>query len=227
MTADVGGFVQIGPKKYIMPAAYTKHAEHMYNFQARADDIFICTHPRSGTTLCQELTWLLAYDLDYDRAQRESLLKRSLHIEYDKNHLIVCVVEMCLTFVFLNFSFCAIAHDNWLRYLSLRLLCNPAKMKMLIDYTVPAYKSLPKCESPRIIKMHLPFSLQPPSIMTARARVIYIARNPKDMLVSYYYFYRKIRDIGFTGDFGRFFDYFEKDLRKLVFFQIILRQTKW
>lgn len=50
--------------------------------------------------------------------------------------------------------------------------------------------------------------------MATQAKVIYIARNPKDTIVSFYYFYRKMRDIGFTGSFERFFDYFERDLRK-------------
>lgn len=82
MPGDVQGFVEVGPKKYIFPLAYTKHAEQLYNIQARPDDIFVCTHPRSGTTLIQEMAWILAYDLDYERAQRESLLKRSLQLEY-------------------------------------------------------------------------------------------------------------------------------------------------
>lgn len=83
-TGDIHGFVQVGPKKCILPVAYTKHAKKLHDIQARADDIFVCGHPRTGTTLIQEMVWLLAYDLDYERARRESLLKRSVRFEYRK-----------------------------------------------------------------------------------------------------------------------------------------------
>lgn len=71
----------MGPKKYIFPGTFKKHAEHFYNFKARADDIWIATYPRSGTTWTQELTWMIANDLDYDGAQRDFLTKRSPFFE--------------------------------------------------------------------------------------------------------------------------------------------------
>ncbi|KAG3256380.1 bile salt sulfotransferase-like [Ictidomys tridecemlineatus] len=49
------------------------------------------------------------------------------------------------------------------------------------------YKLLNEREGPRLMSSHLPFHLFPKSLFTSKAKVIYIMRNPKDVLVSGYY----------------------------------------
>lgn len=75
------GFVKVGPSEYLFPNVFAKHAQRLYNFQARPDDVWISTHPRSGTTLTQEMVWLIVNNFDYDRAQCEKLGKRSPFFE--------------------------------------------------------------------------------------------------------------------------------------------------
>ena len=41
-------------------------------------------------------------------------------------------------------------------------------------------------KDPRVIKSHLPFSHLPPNL-TEKAKVIYVCRRPKDVIVSYYH----------------------------------------
>lgn len=80
-SGEKDGFVQVGPRKYLFPNVFHKHAEQLYNFQARPDDVWISTHPRSGTTLTQEMVWLISNNFDYDRVHRERLEKRSPFFE--------------------------------------------------------------------------------------------------------------------------------------------------
>lgn len=70
------GFVEVGDEKWIMPKKYEKFSSEIYNFEARPSDVFICTHPRSGTTITQELIWLLCNDLNYEEASTTELSRR-------------------------------------------------------------------------------------------------------------------------------------------------------
>jgi hypothetical protein len=45
-------------------------------------------------------------------------------------------------------------------------------------------------------------------------QVVYVARNPKDVAVSFYHLNKLIRTQGYLGDFPRYWDYFEKNLRE-------------
>uniref|UniRef100_A0A8D2D5H7 Sulfotransferase n=1 Tax=Sciurus vulgaris TaxID=55149 RepID=A0A8D2D5H7_SCIVU len=51
------------------------------------------------------------------------------------------------------------------------------------------YKLLNESERPRLLTSHLPFHLFPKSLFTSKAKVLYLMRNPKDVLASGDYFW--------------------------------------
>ena len=48
-------------------------------------------------------------------------------------------------------------------------------------------------KSPRLFHTHLPYSALPDSIKNSKCKIVYIARNPKDTLVSMWHFFNKLR----------------------------------
>ncbi|KAM6909902.1 sulfotransferase 2B1-like [Xenentodon cancila] len=69
--------------------------------------------------------------------------------------------------------------------------------------------------SPRSMVTHLPYNLMPPSFHSSKAKVIYVMRNPKDILVSSYYFHQMA---AFLEDPGTFDDFMDKFLEGRVLF---------
>ncbi|XP_055586748.1 luciferin sulfotransferase [Uranotaenia lowii] len=63
--------------------------------------------------------------------------------------------------------------------------------------------------SPRYVKSHLPWQLLPEQMDTVRPKMIYIARNPKDLAVSYYYYCQLIHQV--DKSFEEFCDIFLDD----------------
>lgn len=84
--------------------------------------------------------------------------------------------------------------------------------------------------SPRVIRPHIPFYLLPPQLLdTSKVisaefyhfpvkninadglQVVYVARNPKDVIVSYYFHHKLIKIHGFEGNMEEFAQYFMND----------------
>ncbi|KAI9564852.1 hypothetical protein GHT06_008593 [Daphnia sinensis] len=170
----VEGIVRGDPGGFVLTPHYGEHAEELYNFHVRPDDIWVLSFPKSGTTWTQELVWLIANDCDFEGAKR-SLNDRS---------------------PFLEFPY------------------------LLPRKGTPTYGHLPsvekqmqyreELESPRLIKTHLPLDLLPPQL-TETCKVVYVARNPKDVIVSYYYHHKLIKFHYFDGDLESFARWFMND----------------
>ncbi|XP_072286800.1 sulfotransferase 1C4-like isoform X2 [Pyxicephalus adspersus] len=64
--------------------------------------------------------------------------------------------------------------------------------------------------SPRVLKSHLPFYLVPPSFWKHKCKVIYVARNARDTLTSYFHFDHLVR---FHPDPEPFEDYVRRFMK--------------
>uniref|UniRef100_A0A3P9C1D6 Sulfotransferase n=1 Tax=Maylandia zebra TaxID=106582 RepID=A0A3P9C1D6_9CICH len=94
-------------------------------------------------------------------------------------------------------------------------------------HTIPNWERVPwleekqlarvvdKLASPRALVSHFPYNLMPPSFCTSKAKVIYVMRNPKDIMVSSYYFHQMA---GFLEDPGTFDEFMDKFLEGKVMF---------
>nr|DBA17279.1 TPA: hypothetical protein GDO54_002753 [Pyxicephalus adspersus] len=64
--------------------------------------------------------------------------------------------------------------------------------------------------SPRLLKTHLPIQLMPESFWDKKSKVIYIARNAKDVAVSYYFFHNMVKALPDPGPWDIFLDSYMK-----------------
>ncbi|XP_018564270.1 estrogen sulfotransferase-like [Anoplophora glabripennis] len=182
------GSVEIGPKKYIFRSEYGQAAETIYNFQVRPDDVWVVTFLRSGTTLMQEIAWLILND-DYDAAKNVSLFKR---------------------FPFLEIS--TLRPDHVLAEIKEDMRNDKKLWEDYKESVRPQWEVLENTVGRRFIKSHLPLSLLPPTLLTSGAKVIYVARNPKNAAVSRYHQDRSLRTVSYIGNFEQYWDLFEKNL---------------
>lgn len=65
--------------------------------------------------------------------------------------------------------------------------------------------------SPRFVKTHLPLSLLPPSLTANKTKLVYVTRNPKDLVVSFYNFNIIDTSMKYRGSFKEFLRYLMED----------------
>ncbi|XP_012515710.1 PREDICTED: sulfotransferase 1A3 isoform X2 [Propithecus coquereli] len=62
-----------------------------------------------------------------------------------------------------------------------------------LEFKVPGlpsgFETLKETPAPRLLKTHLPLALLPQSLLDQKIKVVYVARNAKDVAVSYYHFH--------------------------------------
>lgn len=88
-----------------------------------------------------------------------------------------------------------------------------------IDHRVPylewphgTLEELRRRPSPRFIKTHRPYHWLPDGGCQKKYKIVYIARNPKDTVVSFYHFCKQYKLVQFVGDFSTFLDLFLNDV---------------
>ena len=87
------------------------------------------------------------------------------------------------------------------------VLLRTSELSIYIYIFFPGLSEIDKRKNQqRFIKTHLPFHLLPDQISEKNAKIIYIHRDPKDMMVSYYFFARMLTFINYIGTLkGRIF----------------------
>ena len=78
------------------------------------------------------------------------------------------------------------------------------------------YNFIDELPSPRFIKSHLPFA-NLPSSLSETCKVVYVARNPKDVAVSWYYHHLLDPIMKTSLDILEFLEYFMRDEGNLYF----------
>jgi len=77
-----------------------------------------------------------------------------------------------------------------------------------LEYHMKPWQSYDQRPSPRLFCTHLQEHLMPPGLHRKKAKVIYVSRNPKDAMVSYFYFskfMKKLEDMHEHDMLNKFF----------------------
>ncbi|CAH1154809.1 unnamed protein product [Phaedon cochleariae] len=173
--------VLVGPNKYFLHPSYKEFGLDIYNWEARSDDVYLLGYHRSGTTLHAELIWLIANNLDFEKASIELLDFRFRHIDGQLNNVLLGSEQ--------KMGRADLTSD-------------------LKDIAEKYKQQIGEVEGRRFIKCHLPISLNSPHIFDVGSKVIYVARNPKDVIVSMYhiccFFFQDMEKIPFEMFFKAF-----------------------
>ncbi|KAM9143846.1 LOW QUALITY PROTEIN: uncharacterized protein ACDP82_007564 [Pangshura tecta] len=81
-------------------------------------------------------------------------------------------------------------------------------MELIIPGLSNGVAQLAKMPSPRLVKTHLPVQLLPDSFWENNCKIIYVARNAKDVAVSYYHFYQMAKIHPEPGTWDEFLEKF-------------------
>ncbi|XP_028136794.1 sulfotransferase 1 family member D1-like [Diabrotica virgifera virgifera] len=60
---------EFNPGKCLLPAFFENYAPQILSAPVRKDDVWLISYPRTGSTWCQEMIWLLNNNLDFQKAQ--------------------------------------------------------------------------------------------------------------------------------------------------------------
>ena len=160
------GLYRVEPNTFYVGGNF--ELETIRNFEIYDDDLFIVTPPKSGTTWMQEIVWLLKNEIDIETSKRLNQFYRIPFLELSS------VLSRTGNEKYPDHypdSDVEMSHENAMWFMS-----------HSIEYAR-------KMARPRIIKTHLPFWLLPENLLK-KAKVIFVAREPKDQAVSWFYHHK-------------------------------------
>lgn len=186
------GLVRLMPEGWLYPASSASFLDKLQTFEFRSDDVLVMTFPKSGTTWMQEILWTMLHNPNLDNPiASKALLLRSIDISCD----MMLDGEIWDTVKLDSF-------DEMFN-----TLC-PGKNPM----DGLSRQCLEATPGRRVMKSHYPFQLMRKDLLE-KTKVVYVARNPKDVIVSFYHFVRVLRLFSYTGSFEDFVkDFMNTDL---------------
>ena len=152
-----GDFVRFGKIGFVFPARFD--LARIKSFPVYDDDVWLLTVPKCGTTWMQEILWLV------------------------KNHVDKIGAEANLFYRFPNLEFEYVLNPASKPYPPEETPQDDEHLREFLHHSCKFADKLPR---PRMIKSHLPISLLPDKLLDT-AKVIFLARNVKDLAVSYYH----------------------------------------
>lgn len=131
------------------------------DFDVRSDDVFVCSMPKCGSSWVQTIVWLLKHNLDYKTTQ--TVDTNFLTGTFNRTHGLEKSSEY---------------FDD--------VNSNASNIALKKAYN----NNFNHFESPRVLKSFWPIYFLPKAVWTKASKVIYVVRNPMDMVVSEYHFLR-------------------------------------
>lgn len=135
------------------------------DFPVRSDDVYVCSLPKCGSSWTETIAYLLKHGLNYENVNLSNRQK----------------------------SISAFENSATLKTMANELLANDVSKSLTENAALKMAwaEHFGNLESPRIIKTHLPVFSLPKDVWSGNgAKVIYVARNAKDAVVSEYHFRR-------------------------------------
>lgn len=149
---------------HLIPTDELQFLEAYIDFNVRSDDVFVCSLPKCGSSWTQTIVCLLTHNLNYQNVDRKNQMG-----DFDEMKTMDAAREK-------------ISH-----------LLNDKTSGRQLDESIVTKMVWNDCfnmDSPRTIKSHLPVQFLPKAIWSKQAKVIYVARNPKDTAISEWHFVR-------------------------------------
>ncbi len=151
------------PPKVYMPIRFKHMADSIKDFEIRNDDILMVSFPKAGSTVTQEMVWQIANGFDLERG-KEIVFTRARYVEMSQ-------------FQSEGAAFIPTAADDGVQ----KKTDDPMALIQLFMSDSVGFAS--KMKSPRVLKTHLPLTMFADDT-SKKSKVLWIARNPKDTLIS-------------------------------------------
>eukprot|EP00090_Calanus_glacialis_P040374 TRINITY_DN70385_c0_g1_i1.p1 TRINITY_DN70385_c0_g1~~TRINITY_DN70385_c0_g1_i1.p1 ORF type:complete len:302 (+),score=93.09 TRINITY_DN70385_c0_g1_i1:1-906(+) len=136
-------------------------SEKIKKMALRQDDVWIITPPKCGTTWMQELSWCVGHDVDLETAKQVVQFYRSPFLDFNR------------------WGQSEEGEDADIYKLE-------KNKENVMTFMHNSFEYIESMESPRFIKTHLPLCFLPEDLLK-NCKVIYVARNVKDVCVSWFY----------------------------------------